>query len=163
MIKKSGSKILLVFSSSALATSIGLGAFVIINSQPVANISIEEVDAEPVCYINDPTNKYVSIESALNAAYEGDVVVVMPPDDYDKLPYINYTYPKGESVDFNDFATEKVEYHISEDCEIRQGVTLVLPYDQVNADETVTDVSTSVANMKRGIFEDNGKSNIFKN
>lgn len=160
MIKKSGSKILLVFSSSALATSIGLGAFVIINSQPVANISIEEVDAEPVCYINDPTNKYVSIESALNAAYEGDVVVVMPPDDYDKLPYINYTYPKGESVDFNDFATEKVEYHISEDCEIRQGVTLVLPYDQVNADETVTDVSTSVANMKRGIFEDNGKSVI---
>ena len=160
MNKRNAPRTLLIFSSSVLATTIGFGAFIIFESSTILTTKVEEVDIEPVCYINNPSNRYISIESALDVANKGDVVVVMPPDDYEKLPYINYTYPKGEAVNYNDFATEKVEYHITRDCTIKEGVTLVLPYDQANADDAVNDVNATVEDMKTGVYKKYGESTI---
>lgn len=124
---------------------------------PVENI--------PVCYIGSGTTRryFTSIESGLNAAVSGDIVIVIPPSDYETAPYIgDYTYPYGQSVNYNDFATQQVEYHISEPCVIKAGVSLVLPYDQTTANNASSNLTSYIETLETGIYPSKGNSRIYR-
>ena len=83
-----------------------------------------------VAYILDnPSVKYTRIEKALSVAESGDIVIVIPPS----LP--NYHDVNNKNT------PDQVTYHITSDCEIKEGVTLVIPTDKNTLNE-VTNASS---------------------
>ena len=87
------------------------------------------VDAEVVAYyLNNTSKTFTSIEKALSSASSGDIVCVIPP-----------TGKNYNSSTNNVSSTEKVTYYIRKNCEIKAGVTLVLPTDST----TISGVTTS--------------------
>ncbi len=81
-------------------------------------------------FLNNTSKRYKTIEQALNAATSGDIVCVIPPEGD------NY-----HSDSNNVSSTEKVTYYINSNCEIKSGVTLVLPTDSAHI-SSVTSSST---------------------
>lgn len=90
-------------------------------------------------FLNNTTKRFKTIEKALAAATSGDIVCVIPPEGN------NY-----HSVNNNVDSTEKVTYYINANCEIKAGVTLVLPTDlahisSVTSSSTLTTYINSMA------------------
>ena len=105
---KNKKTILLVLSCLSLTTSIGYSTFVLpSNSQFVVNNI--DTKTKPIAYIvgNDKI-KFSTIEKALDYAKSGDIVCVIPP------------------------TTGSVSYKITRDCEIKEGVSLVLPTSEAS-------------------------------
>ena len=80
-----------------------------------------------VAYIN--STYYGSIEKALNAAVNGNIVCLIPA-----------TLPNYHDTN-NKVTPDKVVYNVYNDCEIKEGVSLVIPTDQSTL-STVKDSST---------------------
>lgn len=100
---------------------------------PVENI--------PVCYIGSGTTRryFTSIESGLNAAVSGDIVITIPGEK------ANY------HVANNPYIPDKVTYTISEDCEIKAGVTLLISTDNDTVSSVVdsSSLSTYITSMQK--------------
>lgn len=89
-----------------------------------------KVQSIPVAYIvGKESVKYTTIEKALDVAKNGDIVCVIPPT--------NDNYHSSS----NNITPDKVTYEITRDCEIKEGVTLVLPTDK-SSFSNVTNAST---------------------
>lgn len=83
---------------------------------------------EPVCHNLTKNINYATVEEALNAAVSGDILYLIPGE-------------KDNYSASNKVAPDKVEYSITKNCEIKSGVTLILPTDKTTL-STVTDSST---------------------
>lgn len=127
MNKKLKSITLLVLSTTCITSLIGLSNWVIAANR---NYTIDnKIETEPVAYILGSNIKYTSIEKALEMANSGDIVCLIPP-----------TKKNYNEID-NAVLPDQVVYKISKDCEIKPGVTLVIPTDQDTL-STVTDASS---------------------
>lgn len=118
--KKSNVKLCLFLSVPFLLSSIGYGSW-IINDTKEENIVVSgpKVQDTPVAYIvGSPDVKYTKIEKALDVAKSGDIVCLIPNK-------------KSNS--------NKLEYEISNDCEIKENVTLVIPTDE----ESISSLNSS--------------------
>lgn len=106
---------LLVLSCASLVSAVGYASW-ILPSQKEYSISNRDTQSKPITYIVGKEKiKYTSIEKALDVAKSGDIVLVIPPTDS------NY-----HSMN-NNITPNKVTYRISRDCEIKTGVSLVIP------------------------------------
>jgi FKBP-type peptidyl-prolyl cis-trans isomerase 2 len=85
--------------------------------------------AVPVAYIYGKEPLYTTIEKALEEAVSGDIVFTIPPTDSNYHDADNKIIPN------------KVTYTISRDCEIKSGVSLVIPTDKTSI-SNITDSST---------------------
>lgn len=74
-----------------------------------------------ICYNANTGKEYGSIETALEEAISGQIIIVMPPEGD------NY-----HTTDNNVASTAKAEYTISRNCTIKSGVSLVIPTDEAN-------------------------------
>lgn len=128
MKKKHKTTILLVLSCASLASSIGFATWIV---QPQDDYVINnKIQAQPVAYIVGKENiKYTSIERALDVAKSGDIVLLIPPTD------------KNYHATDNKITPDKVTYKISRNCEIKEGVTLVIPTDK-DTSATIKNAST---------------------
>lgn len=107
--------LLLVLSCASLVSTVGYASW-ILPSQKEYSINNRDTQSKPVAYIVGKEKiKYTSIEKALDVAKSGDIVLVIPPTDS------NYHSTN------NNITPNKVTYHISRDCEIKTGVSLVIP------------------------------------
>ena len=82
--------------------------------------------------------KYTSIEKALDVAVSGDIVVVVPPKEK------NYN-----NLDETPSTPDKVTYYITRDCEIKEGVSLVIPTDSSTLSSVTnkTSLNTYITSM----------------
>ncbi len=128
MKKKHKTTFLLVLSCASLASSIGFATWIV---QPQDDYVINnKIQAQPVAYIVGKENiKYTSIERALDVAKSGDIVLLIPPTD------------KNYHATDNKITPDKVTYKISRNCEIKEGVTLVVPTDK-DTSATIKNAST---------------------
>lgn len=120
---------LLVISCSVCISSVGLSSFVIgdiINNKYVAD---NDIGSEPVAYIIGRDERFTSIEKALDFAQRDDIVCLIPPTKANYHPTNNKVLP------------DQVTYEIKSNCEIKEGVTLVIPTDSASL-ETVHDKSS---------------------
>lgn len=126
--KKSNVKLCLFLSVPFLLSSIGYGSWIINNTKEESIVvSGPKVQDTPVAYIvGSPDVKYTKIEKALDVAKSGDIVMLIPPE---KPNYNDQTNPNNP---------DQVPYEISKKCEIKQGVTLVIPTDK-NSVSGITD------------------------
>lgn len=107
--------LLLVLSCASLVSTVGYASW-ILPSQKEYSINNRDTQSKPVAYIVGKEKiKYTSIEKALDVANSGDIVLVIPPTDS------NYHSTN------NNITPNKVTYRISRDCEIKTGVSLVIP------------------------------------
>lgn len=107
--------LLLVLSCASLVSTVGYASW-ILPSQKEYSINNRDTQSKPVAYIvGNEKIKYTSIEKALDVAKSGDIVLVIPPTDS------NYHSAN------NNVTPNKVTYRISRDCEIKVGVSLVIP------------------------------------
>ena len=107
----------------------------------------------PVCYNLTKSTYFTSIEKALSTAVSGDILYLIPGE------LANY------STDNKETPPDKVEYTIKKDCEIKSGVTLILPTDKSTL-STVTNSSTLntfVTNMYSAAKENTSTSYATKN
>lgn len=115
---------LLVFSTTLLASYIiGYSSWLIF-SEKTFNIE-NKVEEKPVAYIIGKETIYTSIEKALESATSGDIVTFIPPTKN------NYHDTKNTVI------PDKVTYRITRDCEIKPGVTLVVPTDKASTDKII--------------------------
>lgn len=124
---------LLVLSCASLIATIGYASWVV-ESREDFSIKNDDTKSKPVAYIVGKEKiKYTSIEKALDVAKSGDIVIAIPPsqDNYKKLK------ENGEKRE----SSEKVTYHITRNCEIKEGVTLVIPTDKATV-SSITDASS---------------------
>ena len=88
------------------------------------------VDVKAVSYIIGSQNKYYgTVESALDASNSGDIVTVIPPT---KSNYHDTN---------NSIVPDNISYTIYNNCEIKSGVSLIIPTDQDSLN-SVTDSAT---------------------
>lgn len=127
---------LLVLSCASLMATAGYSSWIVQSHKEYA-LNNRDTTSKPVAYIvgNDKV-KYTSIEKALEVAKSGDIVCVIPPTED------NYKNIKNGAVKPN--SIQKVTYHITRNCEIKEGVSLIIPTDQKTL-SSVTD-STSLNN-----------------
>lgn len=127
---------LLVLSCASLVATAGYSSWIVQSHKEYA-LNNRDTTSKPVAYIvgNDKV-KYTSIEKALEVAKSGDIVCVIPPTED------NYKNIKNGAVKPN--SIQKVTYHITRNCEIKEGVSLIIPTDQKTL-SSVTD-STSLNN-----------------
>ncbi len=111
-----------------LLSSLAYGAYVFVSAKTETKPVIDP-NAQAVCYLNDPDNRYVSFKSALDDAHAdgGGIVVAIPPSDA-------CVYPNGGTYsNKNDLiaqlAPERVEYTLEENITVYSDTYLVLPYD----------------------------------
>ena len=120
---------LLVLSCAGLIGTIGYSSWVAESSKSYS-INNRDTISKPVAYIVGKEKvKYTTIEKALSMAVSGDIVCVIPPEKDNYHPSTNVITP------------DKVTYDITRDCEIKEGVTLVLPTDKATF-SSVTNAST---------------------
>lgn len=132
---KNGSKIIFVLSVVTLTPTIGFSTWMIqkASNDTVINNFVEDI---PVAYIIGKEDiKYTIIEKALDVAQSGDIVSVLPPTLSNYHPTDNNVLP------------DKVNYKISRNCEIKEGVTLIVPTDSISLN-SVTDSSSFDALVK---------------
>lgn len=125
MNKKLKSITLLVLSATCISSLVGYSKWII-----SANRSFtvdNKIEVEPVAYILGSNAKFTTIEKALEMAESGDIVCLVPPTLKNYHETSNAVIP------------DKVEYKITRDCEIKSGVTLVIPTDQ----ETLSSVTNA--------------------
>ncbi len=109
-------KLPLVLSALSL-TGLGFSAFVVSNNEVTIGYNIQS--SEPIVFIeNDYDNQndnqyFTSIAKALNYATSGDRVIVIPPSK-------EYTTIEDKTI------------HVDEDLTIKNGVSLILPFNIVN-------------------------------
>lgn len=127
MNKKLKSIFLFVCTIFSLIFIVGKGEWIV---RITKNYSVEKTQAEPVAYINNLSNKYTTIEGALDDAQIGDIVFTIPPTD------ANYNDNTNNVSSVN-----KVTYTINRDCEIKEGVSLVIPTDEASI-SSITNTST---------------------
>lgn len=139
------------------------------NANP-SNGIFDNTVQEPVCYINTNTkaNSYPTIEGALKKAKKDDYVVVLPPSSEAFYPQDGANDKRTNKTTFlstdEGIQTSKVEYTISSDCEIKQGVTLIIPYETV-ADTNLSSSSNFtkyLKTMKTGTHESKGESVFYQ-
>lgn len=137
MKKKHKTTFLLVLSCASLVSSIGFATWIV---QPQDDYVINnKIQAQPVAYIVGHKDvKYTSIERALDVAKSGDIVCLIPPN----LP--NY-HPTNNKV-----TPDQITYEISRDCEIKEGVTLIVPTDADTLNSVVdsSTLSTYIKDMQ---------------
>lgn len=106
-------------------------------------------DLETVAYyLNNTSKTFTTIEKALNDASSGDIVCLIAPEDN------NY-----HSVNNNVSSTSKKTYYITSDCEIKSGVTLVIPTDKAHISSVTSSstLSTYIDSMKKdGVANSDG-------
>ncbi len=109
---------LLVLSCASLVATIGYSSWIVQSHQEYVLKNLDNT-SKPVAYIvgNDKV-KYTSIEKALDVAKSGDIVCVIPPS---KPNYNDST---------NKVLPDQVTYKITRDCEIKEGVSLIIPTDK---------------------------------
>lgn len=125
----------------------------------------------PNAYVQRGNKKkyFSTIEKALDYSMSGDLVVVVPPDDPayyptdsdDRRPAdlrINMTASAWNSI-----ATKKVEYTIKRNCEVKEGVSLILPNENISSSVTnTTQLSTYITSMKKGTYKSEGESIFYR-
>lgn len=117
----------------------GSASWIIVGEKTV-NLGSNSVST-PVAYILDtPDVKYTRIEKALDVAENGDIVVVIPPTA------ANYHETSNKVV------PDKVTYYITSDCEIKSGVSLVIPTDTTTF-SSVTN-STTLDSYIKSLYTD---------
>ena len=113
------------------------------NKEPVgASSSVTATEQNPVAYIAGSTKTYfASISKALTAASSGDIVIA--------IPATNKNYHSTSNAVANS-SIDKKEYTITEDCEIKSGVTFVIPTDTdtVNSVTSSSTLNTYINSMK---------------
>ena len=113
------------------------------NKEPVgASSSVAATEQNPVAYIAGSTKTYfASISKALTAASSGDIVIA--------IPATNKNYHSTSNAVANS-SIDKKEYTITEDCEIKSGVTFVIPTDTdtINSVTSSSTLSTYINSMK---------------
>lgn len=92
-----------------------------------------------ICYNANTNKKYRTIEKALFEATSGQFVITIPPTG-------NNYHSKDNPVP----STEKVTYTISKNCEIKSGVTFIIPTDEatiqgINSSSTLDTYLTSMS------------------
>lgn len=118
---------LVLLSSTCLATGVAFSSWLIEANNKVDLYKVEDV---PVAYIIGHEDvKYTTIEKALEVANSGDIVCLIPPtlDNYHDTN--------------NTIIPDKVTYEINRNCEIKAGVTLIIPTDKTTLN-TVSNSST---------------------
>ena len=131
---------LLVLSCTVLTTTIGFSSFIIndiINNRYTVK---NEIGEEPVAYIIGHNEVYTTIEKALDMAQDGDIVCLIPPN------LDNYNDENNKVI------PDKVTYKITRNCEIKSGVSLVIPTDRKTLD-TISDQNT-LNNYLKSMSED---------
>ena len=128
-----------------MLANIGSASWDIINSVGT-DLTFKKVSLEPVAYIIGKDMKFTSIEKALEVAVSGDIVTVYPgeKDNYCDKP--NESNKVWQNLEIPD----KVTYNITRNCEIKPGVTLLIPTD-IKSLSTVTDkasLNNYINNMK---------------
>lgn len=120
---------LLVLSCASLVATAGYSSWIVQSHKEYA-LNNRDTTSKPVAYIvgNDKV-KYTSIEKALDVAKSGDIVLVIPPS--------NNNYHSKD----NNIVPDKVTYHIKRNCEIKAGVSLVVPTD-LNTSSTISNSDT---------------------
>ncbi|MGM9813778.1 MAG: Ig-like domain-containing protein [Candidatus Enteromonas sp.] len=109
---------LLVLSVSCLGMVLAGQAAWVVEYNHTPDIPSNKIQAVPVAYIVGKEDvKYTSIERALDVATSGEIVCVFPPSMKNFHPTDNPNLP------------DQVSYEIKRNCEIKPGVTLVLPTD----------------------------------
>lgn len=111
---------LLVLSSSICLTSIGFSSFIVNGIANNKYIVKNDIGSEPIAYIVGKDEKFTTIEKALDFAQKGDIVCLVPPTKANYHPTNNKETP------------DKVVYEITKNCEIKEGVTLVIPTDSIS-------------------------------
>ena len=112
---------LLVLSCASLVATVGYSSW-IVQSHKEYSLNNRDITSKPVAYIvgNDKV-KYTSIEKALEVAKSGDIVCVIPPTEDNYKNIKNSAKPSS---------IQKVTYRITQNCEIKEGVSLIIPTDQ---------------------------------
>lgn len=138
MKKKHKTTFLLVLSCASLASSIGFATWIV---QPQDDYVINnKIQAQPVAYIvGNKDVKYTSIERALDVAKSGDIVCLIPP------------VSKNYNDKTNPVLPDHVTYKISRDCEIKEGVTLLIPTDNdsINSITNSTTLNNYIEGLKK--------------
>ena len=127
--KKKNIATLLIFSSAMVISSIASSSFVFNNTAKNTFESENNIGQEPIARIVGHDELYTSIEKALDVAVSGDIVYVIPPLKANYHPTNNKEIP------------DKVTYEIKRNCEIKAGVTLIIPTDSISL-QTVTDAKS---------------------
>ena len=123
---------------------------------------------DPVCYINNTSNVYPTIEGALANAVANDFVVVIPPSDSITFPKDNADKRTDKSkFNPNDpgLAVNKVTYTIKKNCTIPEGVTLIIPYETVSSSMISSQNNFNnnyIKPMKKGTHESKGDSIFYQ-
>ena len=139
--KKRKSAVLLL-SLTCAATTLGYGSWVV--NYYYNFVQTNKVQDVPVAYIVGKEDiKYTTIEKALEVAQSGNIVCVIPP-----------TLSNYHSAN-NNIVPDKVTYEISRDCEIKPGVSLVIPTDKdtfssVSDSKSLNTFINSMSNDSRG-------------
>lgn len=135
-----GKKASLLVISSIVASSLVVGySSWIVSSVDFFGGEVSSTSADKVAYIqNFKTGKFryfTSIEGALKKAAGGEMVAAIPPSDPKYLPGVNNNSTSGKYY--------SVTYTIRKNCEIKPGVTFVVPYEDITKSVTSTDALTA--------------------
>ncbi len=141
---------------------------------------------ESTCFVIDSSDSFNKkyfrfLESAFGYAESGDVVITIPPTQDNYFPKDEFetsdsqqttikwegnNYKEG-TVNGESIARDKVEYHISKDCEIKDGVTFILGTDaqstqNIESKTNLSDLNSSITDyintLKKGTQSTEGPS-----
>lgn len=130
---------LLVFSLGLILSNTATASFVVKEKLTKDYKVDNKIGTEPVAYIIGRDEKYTSVEKALEMAQEGDIVTLVPP----RLANYHPTH--------NPTKVDKVTYEIKKDCEIKKGVSLILPTDSITLSSVVdqNSLNTYIDSMRK--------------
>ena len=125
--------ILLVFSTGLILSSVASASFLLNESVEHVYKNDNNIGSDPIAYIIGKDEKYTSVEKALDAAVNGDIVTLIPPNDLN--------FPSVSNPD-------KVIYTIKRNCIIKPGVTLLIPTDNASIESASKNLNDYIVSMR---------------